>query len=77
MIFLLDHHDNVLIVFFYICGSAQLNMNGRMREQEYIKSLISKMRMCLPTICFPRSVAKGWKTYAKQKLNSPEIQNLF
>ena len=34
MIFSLDHHDNVLIVLFYICRSAQMNMNRRMRERE-------------------------------------------
>ena len=59
IIFLLDQHNNVLIVFFYTCRSAQLNMKGRMRESECIKCLISKMRMHLPTICFPHSVTKG------------------
>ena len=57
--FLLDHHDNVLIVFFHTCRSAQLNMNGRMRESECIKCLISKTHIRLPTICFPHSVTKG------------------
>ena len=71
--FLFDHHNNVLIVVFYTCRSAQLNMNERQRllEQECIKCLILKMRMRLLTICFPHSVPKGQKTYATQKLNSP------
>ena len=56
---LLDHHNNVLIAFFYTCRSAHLNMNGHTREQECIKCLISEMRMRLPTICFPYSVSKG------------------
>ena len=59
IILLLDHPDNVFIVFFYTFGSAQLNMNGRVRKQECIRCLISKMRMRLPTICFPHSVIKG------------------
>ena len=52
IIFLLDNHNNVLIVSFYTCRSAQLNMNGRMREQECVKRLISKIRMRLPKIAF-------------------------
>ena len=59
IIFLLDHHNNALIVYLYTCRSAHLNMNGRMREQECIKRLTSKICMGLPTICFPREVAKG------------------
>ena len=70
IIFLLDHYKNVFIVFFYTCRSAQLNMNGRMREPERIKCLILKMRIRLPTICFTHSVTKGYKTYATEKLNS-------
>ena len=42
---LLIHRNNVVILLFYTCRSAQLNVNRRMREQEYIKSLISNMRM--------------------------------
>ena len=57
IIFLLGHHDNDFIVFFYT-RSAQSNMNEHMREQECIKHLISKMRMRLPPICFPHSVPK-------------------
>ena len=37
IIFLLDHHNNVLIVFFYTCRSAQLNMDRRMCDQECVK----------------------------------------
>ena len=59
MIVLLNHHNNVLIVFFDTCRNAELSMNGRMREQECIKCLISKVCMRLPTICFPHSVTKG------------------
>ena len=59
IIFLFDHHNNVSIVFFYTCRSAQLNINRRMRESECVKCLISKMLMRLPTICFPHSVTKG------------------
>ena len=51
--------NSVLIVFFYTCRSAQLNMNGRIREQEFLKCLVSKMRMRLPTTGFPHSVTKG------------------
>ena len=45
IIFLLPHHDNVLIIFFHTCRSTQLNMNRRMHKQECIQSSISKMRM--------------------------------
>ena len=69
IILLLDHHNNVLIVFFD--KSVQLNMNGRMREQECIRCLISKMHMRSPMICCPHSATKGSKTYASYKLNSP------
>ena len=48
MVFLLDHHNNVLIVFFCTCRSAKLNTNGCIREQGCIKSLTSKMRIRLP-----------------------------
>ena len=58
---LLDHHNNVLIVFFYTCRSAQLNVNGRVREQECIKCLISKMRLRLTSICFPHSELRDGK----------------
>ena len=52
IIYLIDHHNNALIVFFYTCRSAQLNMNRYMCEQEWINCLISNMRMRLPTICY-------------------------
>ena len=55
----IDYHNNVSIVFFYTCKSAQLNMNGRMREQECMKCLLSKMHTRLRIICFPHSVTKG------------------
>ena len=45
--------------FFFSFGNAQLNMNGRMNEQECINCLISKMRTHLPMICFSHSVTKG------------------
>ena len=35
IIFLLDHHNNVLIVFFYTCRSAQLSMNGTRMYQMF------------------------------------------
>ena len=50
IIFLLDHHNNVLFNFILACVSTQLNMKGRMCEQECIKCIISKMCMHLPTI---------------------------
>ena len=64
-----DHHNNVLIVFFYTGRSAQSNMNGCMREQERIKCLISKMRMRLPTICFSHSVPKQVTIYLEYDKN--------
>ena len=50
IIFLLDHHNNVLFNFILAFVSTQLNMKGRMCEQECIKCIISKMCMHLPTI---------------------------
>ena len=76
IIFLLDLQNNVLIVFFYTCRSAQLNMSGRIRESECIKCLISKMRMRLPMICFQHSVTKGFLLYVSRNLDhilSPKL----
>ena len=42
IIFLLDHHNNVLNVFFYTRRSAQLNMNGRMHEVTVYKNTIQE-----------------------------------
>ena len=59
-IFLLDHHNNVLIVFLNTFRSVQLNLSGCMHKQECIKyCLISKMPTHLPMMVFPHSVTKG------------------
>ena len=54
IMYLLDHHNNDLTVFFYTCGRTQLNMNGRMREQECIKCLTSKMACVYQRFAFHR-----------------------
>ena len=70
IMFLINHQNNVSIMPFYTCRSAQLKMNRCMCKQECIKCLISNMCMRLPTIGCPHSVTKGQKTYATRKLNS-------